>query len=82
MTHFTNEVLSDAFMESLDFTDTQKQLDALKAIIFDITEANTAKIEFIKEELANDRYQIRNHHIAEQMLEYTIHYLEEEVEMV
>ena len=81
MPHLTNNVLSDAFMESLDFSDTTKQLEALKAIIFDIAQANAVKIQFIKEELANDRYQIRSHHIAEQMLEYTTHVIEEQVEM-
>jgi negative regulator of flagellin synthesis FlgM len=69
-------------LENIDFSDTAKQMDALKAALFDINKTNERKIQFIKEELANGRYEIHPHHIAEHMLEYTpTHVMESEVEL-
>lgn len=51
----------------------------LKAIIFDTPDAEHAKIQLIKDELLNSRYQINSQHIADKLLEYAP--VIEEVEM-
>ena len=63
----------------MDFDNTAKQMADLKAIIFNTPETNQTKIQFIKEELSADRYQIHCHHIASKLLEYAE--LQEEAEM-
>ena len=49
--------------------DTAKQIAELKALIFNTYENNEAKIQFIKEELSADRYQINSHQIAAKLSE-------------
>ena len=58
------------FISSLNLTDTAKQIEALKAIIFNTPETNQTKIEFIKEELSTGKYQIHSDHIASKLTEY------------
>ncbi len=58
--------------EAIHFDDTAKQLEALKALIFNVTETNETKIQFIKEELSEGRYQIHSNRIAEKLLEYVM----------
>ncbi|AHE67008.1 flagellar biosynthesis anti-sigma factor FlgM [Legionella oakridgensis] len=60
----------DAFMQSLSFDDTVKQIAALKAMIFNVPDINQAKIQFIKEEIAAGRYQIQSTRIAQKLTEY------------
>ena len=57
-------------IESLNFDDTAKQMDALKALIFNPPETNQTKIQFIKEELSAGRYQIHSKHIVASLMEY------------
>ena len=49
----------------------------LKAVIDEVNTTDAVKIQFIKEELAADRYQIHSAIIAERLLEFAIR--EEEV---
>ena len=58
------------FIDRLTFDDTAKQMAELKAIIFDTPDTNQTKIQFIKEELSADRYQIHSNHIANKLMEY------------
>jgi len=57
-------------IESLCFDDTTKQLEELKAHIFNSSESNQTKIQFIKEELAAGRYEIHSDRIAAKLLEH------------
>lgn len=50
--------------------DTENQLARLKALIFDTPEAEHIKIQLIKDELENGRYEINANHIAAKLLEY------------
>ena len=59
-----------SFIETINFDDTAKQMAKLKAIIFDAPDTTQTKIQFIKEELATDRYQIHSSHIASKLMEY------------
>lgn len=59
-----------SLIDSLNFEDTAKQLDALKAHIFNTSESNQTKIQFIKEELAAGRYEIHSDRIAAKLLEH------------
>lgn len=54
----------------LDFSDSTKQLAELKKIIFNIETTNLAKLEFIKEEILKNKYQINSFCIAEKLLEH------------
>lgn len=66
-------------IENLNFDDTAKQLEALKAHIFNTSESNETKIQFIKEELAAGRYEIHSDRIAAKLLEHAL--IVEEPEM-
>ena len=55
------------------------EMTKLKAIIFDTPEAELAKIQMIKDEIAAGRYQINSNHIANKLLEFVP--IVEEVEM-
>lgn len=68
MTVKQDELISH--LNELDFSDSSKQLEELKQIIFNAVETNEAKIKFIKEEILANKYQIQNTLIAEKMLEY------------
>lgn len=59
------------FIHRLNLTDTTQQIEALKAIIFNSSDTNQTKIDFVKEELSANRYQINSDHIAEKLTEYT-----------
>ena len=65
-----NEI-QNSFITTINFEDTAKQMDELKAMIFSTHETNQTKIQFIKEELSAGRYQIHAHHIAAKLLEHT-----------
>ena len=58
------------FIDNINFDDTAKQMAELKAMIFDTPDTNQTKIQFIKEELSADRYQIHSNHIAAKLMEY------------
>ncbi len=45
-------------------------LNKLKTILFNTPEAEHAKLELIKEEIATGQYQINHHNIAEKLLEF------------
>ena len=58
------------FLSDLDFTQTQKQVDALmKAVLQDNT-INANKIQFIQEQLHDQRYQINPKTIVNKMFEH------------
>ncbi|MGV3739906.1 MAG: flagellar biosynthesis anti-sigma factor FlgM [Gammaproteobacteria bacterium] len=58
------------FLSNLDFTESQKQVDALmKAVLQDNT-INANKIRFIQEQLHDQRYQINPKIIANKMFEH------------
>lgn len=59
-----------ALLDHLNFEDTAKAIDALKALIFDVPDISHAKIEFFKEEIASGRYEMDCTTIAEKMLAY------------
>lgn len=58
------------FIDNINFEDTAKQMAELKSIIFDSPDTNQTKIQFIKEELSANRYEIHSNHIASKLLEY------------
>lgn len=64
---------------NLIFNDISKQMDALKTIIFNATESNQSKLQFIQEELSTNRYEIDCEYIASKLLEYA--QMNEEAEM-
>lgn len=57
-------------LDNLNFTDSAKQLEALKALIFSAPEDNQKKIEFLKEEISAGRYEINSQRIAAKFIEY------------
>lgn len=59
----------------LDMTEIN-QMAALKAALFDMEDTHQTKIQFIKEELAANRYQINSSLIADKLLEYAQQELE------
>ena len=68
-------------LEALDFTGTQRQVDALmKAVLHDNT-LNENKIRFIQEQLHDQRYRINPKIIAKKMFEYLYSYDIEQAEM-
>ena len=69
----------DGLNNEINFEGTAKQMADLKASIFNTPETNHTKIQFIKEELSADRYQIHCNHIASKILEYAE--LQEEAEI-
>ncbi|KTC65797.1 flagellar biosynthesis anti-sigma factor FlgM (plasmid) [Legionella adelaidensis] len=64
----TNQ-LSSQLIASLSFEDSNKQLQALKEMIFNEPLINDSKIQFIKEELATDRYEVNSYRIAVRLME-------------
>ena len=50
--------------------DTTQQIAELKALIFNTHENNEAKIQFLKAEISEQRYQINSEQIAEKLLEH------------
>jgi len=73
--------MPNEFMESLYFSDTAKQMSALKALVFDVPETNHAKIEFLKEEIAAGRYHVNSQRIAEEIGEHQYIKSAEELEI-
>ena len=57
-------------MDHLDFNDIAKQMNALKAAIFDAIEPNETKLQLIKEALSTSCYTIQSNHIAAKLLEH------------
>ena len=51
----------------VSFSDTSKQMAALKEFILNAPDVNKARVEFFKEELASGRYQITSEQIAAKM---------------
>ena len=63
-------LLSAEFLQQLDFSDIQQQVQKLKTDLFNQTSANhKLKIQLIKEELANGQYIINHKIIAEKLIE-------------
>ena len=54
-------------------------LSTLKTLIFDTPEAIQTKIQFIKEEIASNRYEVNSQHIAAKLVEHVS--LAEELEI-
>ena len=50
--------------------DSTQELAELKALIFNANENNEAKIQFLKAEISERRYQINSEQIAEKLLEH------------
>lgn len=63
----------------VNFDDVAEQMIALKAAIFNSQESNEAKIRFLKEELAAERYQVDSHRIAEKLVSHFVFRTEEEL---
>jgi negative regulator of flagellin synthesis FlgM len=55
-------------IESLSFETSAKQLELLIEHIFHLPEINQAKIAFLKDELAANRYEIHSNRIAAKLL--------------
>ncbi|MCR9191559.1 MAG: flagellar biosynthesis anti-sigma factor FlgM [Gammaproteobacteria bacterium] len=62
--------IQQSLLEQLDFTTTQKQVDALMKSVLHDTTLNANKIKFITEQLHDKRYQVNAKNIAEKMLEH------------
>lgn len=67
-----SEETPPSLIDSLNFDDTAKQLEALKAHIFNTSDSNETKIQFIREELAAGRYEIHSERIAAKLLEHAL----------
>lgn len=57
-------------LDKLDFTSTQKQVDALMQTVFYDNSLNKNKIRFIQEQLHDQRYQINHKIIVYKMFEH------------
>ncbi len=57
-----------ASINNIDFSDTSKQLEALKASLQDIPEINEARVLYFKAEIKAGTYQIQSQEIARNML--------------
>jgi anti-sigma28 factor (negative regulator of flagellin synthesis) len=66
-------------LSHLHFADTAKQIQALEELIFSDFEINQSKIEFLKEEISADRYEINSLKIAKHLIEYSLTSKEAEV---
>lgn len=58
------------FLKNLDFTETQKQVDALMKTVLQDNTINANKICFIQEQLHDQRYQINPKIIVNKMFEH------------
>ena len=67
--------------ECNDFSDVTSAINALKDALFHIPHTDGTKIEFIKEELSNGRYQIKSCSLATKLMEQ-IHLCREEMEEI
>lgn len=63
--------IPDDFLKGLHFNDTTKQMEALKAMIFNASDLNETRLQFIKDEIETGRYQIQSSKIAEKLTEHT-----------
>ena len=61
----------ETLIQKINFDDTKHLMEALKKSI-DLT-SHATKLQFIKDELANNRYEINSKNIANKLLEYS-HY--------
>lgn len=57
-----------ASLDNVSFSDTSKQLEALKASLKDIPEINEARVLYFKAEIESGNYQIHSDKIAMKML--------------
>ena len=55
-------------LKQLDFSDVQKQIRALKVWLDQTTTTDESKINFLKQEVATNRYTINNAAIAKKMV--------------
>lgn len=55
---------------SLNFKESSRQLDELKSLIFNSPDFNEGKIESLKEEIANGRYEVQSKTIAKKLVEF------------
>lgn len=69
--HRAEVVLPQEILDNLDFTATQKQVDTLMQTVLHDTSLNENKVQFIKEQLADGRYEVHPKIIASKLLEYT-----------
>ncbi len=56
-----------SFLDSVSFSNTSKQLDALKASLRDIPEINEARVAYFKAEIESGNYEIHSDKIARNM---------------
>lgn len=65
----TNTVRDNGFStDSVSFSSTSRQLEALKASLKDIPEINEARVMYFKAEIQSGNYQINSDNIAKSML--------------
>ena len=57
-------------LTSLNFTDSARQLEELKSLIFNTPDLNEGKIELLKEEIASGRYEVQSKMIAKKLVEF------------
>lgn len=68
--HITHQSVQAQLLKTLDFTETQKQVDTLmKNVLYDNT-LNENKIRFIQEQLHDQRYQVHPKIIVKKMFEH------------
>lgn len=70
MSQQSNDLNPSNFTDRFDFSVTANHMAILNAAILETPEANIAKIQLIKEELASGRYQVNHAHIAAKLTEY------------
>jgi anti-sigma28 factor (negative regulator of flagellin synthesis) len=68
--HITHQSVQAQLLKTLDFTETQKQVDTLMKNVLHDNTLNENKIRFIQEQLHDQRYQIHPKMIAKKMFEH------------
>ena len=58
---------TNTFLDSVCFSSTSKQLEALKASLSNVPEINEARVAYFKAEIASGSYEINNDNIARSM---------------
>lgn len=58
---------NNSSIDSVNFSDTSKQLEALKASLKDVADVNEARVAYFKAEIQSGNYQINSNRIAMNM---------------
>lgn len=59
---------NNSSIDSVNFSDTSKQLEALKASLRDVPEVNEARVAYFKAEIQSGHYQVNSNKMAMNML--------------